>query len=141
MFEPSCFTGIRSADVHRVAPELMPLLREFEEQTCVAVAEEVIEQAKRRASQLWTYHDGEKLRCVVATTVNEGVRRKGCLVWVCVGHEFLELATGVLSAIENWAQSIGCTHVEIVGRKGWGRVIEGYRRAAVVLEKRLMETY
>lgn len=138
MYQADRFSGIPSGDVERLSPVLMPLLRKFEQSTALVTAEEVIAQAKRKACQLWVYHDGEMLRCVVATSVNEGLNRKGCLVWICVGHEFLELAEGVLSEIEEWAKSIGCTAMEIVGRAGWSKVIRGYRKAGVVFEKSLM---
>jgi hypothetical protein len=39
--------------------------------------------------------------------------------------------------IEAWARSIGCDTMLIMGRPGWQRALEGYRRTAVVLEKKL----
>lgn len=139
MFIDERFFGITAAEVDSFCPLILPLLQEFEQTTAVVTAEEIIDQAKRKACQLWGYHDGDDMRCVVATTVNEGIGRKGCLVWVCVGHDFMELAHGVITHLEEWARSIGCTHMEIVGRAGWAKVIPDYARRAVVFEKAFTE--
>jgi len=41
--------------------------------------------------------------------------------------------------LEGWAKSIGCEAVTIAGRPGWEKVLggDGYRKAAVLLEKEI----
>jgi len=39
--------------------------------------------------------------------------------------------------VEEWARHIKCDTMLIMGRPGWQRALDGYRRTAVVLEKRL----
>lgn len=42
------------------------------------------------------------------------------------------------ATIANWAKNkMNCTRIEIVGRRGWLRALEGYREQSVVLTKEL----
>ena len=140
-FDRSRFFSIKPTDVDAVRPWIEPFLVEFAQKTALVAPEDVLQQAKRADCQLWSYHDGKTLRCVIATTVNEGVKRKGCLVFICQGTNFLEIADGVIGELESWAKAIGCTHMEIVGRKGWAKVLPSYRARAVVFEKSFSETH
>ena len=44
---------------------------------------------------------------------------------------------GLIEGVEDWARAEGCVKVEIVGRRGWSRVLPEYDIAQYVLEKRL----
>lgn len=44
----------------------------------------------------------------------------------------------ILGLIEAWAISVGCTEAQLIGRKGWARVLKDYEEVAVVLRKRLV---
>lgn len=141
MFDPGRFFAIRSADIESMRPFLEPLLRKFETETALATAESVLDAAKHADCQLWSYHDGKTLCGVIATEIKSGPGLKICVVWVCVGLDVLDLVDGVMTEIESWAKSIGCTAMEIVGRPGWQKFVRGYRRSAVVLEKSLLEAH
>lgn len=131
--------GIRTAEIDHMAPFLLPFLRDFERKTGLTTADEVLDQARRQDAQLWSYHDGRAMRGVLATTIRSGIGVRICTIWVCAADDARELVDDVLDDIERWAQSIGCTVMEIVGRSGWERVARGYVKTAVVLEKSLVE--
>jgi len=43
----------------------------------------------------------------------------------------------LFSKIEDYAKAEGCRCMRLVGRPGWERVLDGYRREFVILEKAL----
>lgn len=132
---------VRPEHVDAVREWLVPYLQEFERTTCLVAPEDVIQQAKSRDCQLWSYHDKGIARGVVATRIHTTSIGKLCSIWVCIGVDANELIDGMLEEIERWAANIGCYAIEIVGREGWRRRLKGYERKAVVLEKRLRECH
>lgn len=140
-FDRSRFFAIKPADVDAVRPWLEPFLADFARKTCLVGPEDVISQAKNRDCQLWSYHDGEKFRGVVATRIHQTTVGRMCSLWVCIGLDAEELMLGVHGEIEMWARAIGCYAMEIVGREGWQKKLPGYTRKAVVLEKALQEMH
>ncbi len=132
---------VRPEDVDAVRPWLEPFLREFERKTCLVTPEDVIHQAKSRDCQLWSYHDGERFRGVVATRIHQTALGDLCSLWVCIGLDAIELMEGMHAEIENWARAIGCYAIEIVGREGWQKKLPGYTRKAIVLEKLIKERH
>jgi hypothetical protein len=48
-------------------------------------------------------------------------------------HAWLPLLEG----IESYARASGCAAVRIMGRRGWARVLDGYRTKRIILEKDL----
>ena len=140
-FDVSRFFTVKPEDVEQVRPWLTPFLEDFARKTCLVTPEDVIAQAKSRDCQLWSYHDGEEFRGVVATRIHQTTLGQMCSLWVCIGLDATELMEGVHAEIEQWARGIGCYAMEIVGREGWQKKLPGYTRKAVVLEKRLQETH
>jgi hypothetical protein len=136
-FDVTRFFTVKPEDVDAVRPWLEPFLVAFAEKTCLVTPDDVIEQAKSKDCQLWSYHDGEKFRGVVATRIHRTTIGLMCSLWVCIGLDADELMEGVHNEIERWARDIGCYALEIVGREGWQRKLPGYTRKAIVLEKRL----
>lgn len=139
-FDVSRFFTVKPEDIEAVRPWLQPFLEEFARKTCLVSPDEVIEQAKRCDCQLWSYHDGERFRGVVATRIHTNAVGKVCSLWVAIG-DGPELFEGFHTEIERWARGIGCYALEIVGRAGWQRKLPGYTQTGVVLEKRLQETH
>lgn len=137
-FDVSRVFTVKPEDVDRVRPWLMPFLEDFERKTFMVSPEDVIAQAKTRDCQLWSYHDGENFRGVVATRLLKTTVGDICSLWVCIGLDADELIGGMYAEIENWARNVGCYAMEIVGREGWQRKLPGYSRKAVVLEKLLV---
>ena len=142
-FDRSRAFAVQPADVEALTPWLRPFLERFEAETALVTANDVLEQAKRADAQLWSYHDGEKFRGVVATRIHKTAAGRFCNLWVCVGMDADELLDGMLEEIETWARSIGCHALEVIGRAGWFRKLasRGFEKKAVVLEKRLAEVH
>jgi hypothetical protein len=92
---------------------------------------DVLEGIARGEYQFWASKDS----CVVST-IDVFPRIKQLTVIIGAGdlHEINEV---IRPTIEEWARHIGCDTMLIMGRPGWQRALEGYRRTAVVLEKKL----
>lgn len=60
-------------------------------------------------------------------------QRATCRIWLAGGDmdELLEAEKQVCE----WAKTQGCTSMEIIGRKGWERVLKDYNPTATVLTK------
>jgi hypothetical protein len=72
----------------------------------------------------------------VVTTIDIFPRMKQLTIILGAG-DLEEIDNKIRPVIEEWAREIKCDALIIFGRPGWQRALEGYRRTAVVLEKRL----
>ena len=62
--------------------------------------------------------------------------RNVCTLTACSGHQ-RERWLPLFARIEKYAKDEGCSAMRIYGRKGWERVLDGYRAEYVILEKSL----
>jgi len=62
-------------------------------------------------------------------------QRISCRIWLAGGDmdELMEAEKNICV----WARELGCTSMEIIGRKGWERQLSDYTASAVVLVKDL----
>lgn len=69
----------------------------------------------------------------IVTEIVDYPQRSVCRIWLAGGDmdELLEAE----KMIARWAKGIGCTGMEIIGRKGWERKLKDYKPASVVLVK------
>ena len=58
---------------------------------------------------------------------------KACRIWLAAGG--VELTERMLCDIEAWAKGGNCYKIEIVGRRGWLRVLTDSHQPHTVLEK------
>jgi hypothetical protein len=93
--------------------------------------EDVLKGVRDGVYQLWA---AEGSLCI--TTIDIFPLIKQCTVIIGAG-DLREIDDELRPMIEKWARSIGCDTMLIMGRPGWERALEGYRRTAVVLEKKL----
>lgn len=92
---------------------------------------DVVEGIKRGEFQFWTSENS----CVI-TTIDLFPRVKQLTVIIGAG-DLNEINEIIRPVIESWGREINCDTMLIMGRPGWQRALEGYKRTAVVLEKRL----
>lgn len=80
---------------------------------------------------LWLAWDG-KIHAAAATHLSRDV----LTVTACSGNQ-RERWLPLFARIEQYAKDEGCRRVRIFGRRGWERVLDGYRVKHVVLERQL----
>jgi hypothetical protein len=117
--------------IEHIAPFREPIERALAEGYGQMNYRDVLEGIARGEYQFWASKDS----CVVST-IDVFPRIKQLTVIIGAG-DLREIDDVIRPAIEGWARSIGCDTMLIMGRPGWQRALEGYRRTAVVLEKKL----
>jgi len=85
---------------------------------------------------LWLAIEGEKIEAMATTELAKIGERKICTIVACSGEE-REHWLPLIAGLEKFAKDEGCDAMRIYGRKGWQRVLDGYRVENVVMEKRL----
>lgn len=92
---------------------------------------DVLDYIKSGEFQFWSSENS----CVV-TTIDIFPQLKQLTVVIGAG-DLEEIDDVIRPVVEGWARHIKCDTMLIMGRPGWQRALDGYRRTAVVLEKRL----
>lgn len=69
--------------------------------------------------QLWTYGEFGIDACLVTRMTDH------CLLLALSGYDMARWIHH-LSLVEGMARQVGCTEMRIHGRRGWGRVLNGY---------------
>lgn len=113
----------------RLRPQLE---RAIERMDGLVTSEQVLELIAKGDAQFWPYGDS----CAVTEIVTYPSGQL-CRVWLGAGD--LDQLRVVEEMIRRWARSQGCLGVEIIGRDGWGRALDGYRKVATVYVHRFDE--
>ena len=74
----------------------------------------------------------------IVTEIRSYPLAKICRIWLA-GGDMDELVNQMLPDVEAWAKANGCSRMEVVGRKGWKRVLKDYREPYAVLTKELRD--
>jgi hypothetical protein len=82
-------------------------------------------------SQLWSAEDAAAVTTIDVYPNGD----KSVQVWLAGGT--LESVVRITGYIEEWARTKGAKCVKISGRRGWLRALDGYREAAVIMQKEL----
>src|SRR6056300_1850383 len=97
---------------------------------------DILEYIKQNRMQLWiSWNDGIEASFVTEVCDYPQLR---VMRWVLAGgsnmESWLDLVT---SKVEDWAKKNNCQRLEIVGRKGWTKVLSDYEPQAVYFVKEL----
>lgn len=87
-------------------------------------------------SLLWIAWNGEKIIGAGSTELMSTDKDKICIITAWGGVDLPEWVH-LVQRVEEYAKAEGCNAVRVFGREGWIRVLDGYRKTAVVLEKDL----
>ena len=74
-------------------------------------------------------------RSAAVTQIHEHPNGRVLRLWLAGGD--LDELRHFLPAADNYGRMMGCMAVEIEGRPGWERVLEGYKKRRVILVKEL----
>jgi hypothetical protein len=87
-------------------------------------------------AQAWGVREGDEIRCVLITRVENTPSKRYGMVWLTAGSGILEGLELYRQYIEPWFfEDQGCEWIELQGRKGWRKVLPDYDEPAVVLRK------
>ena len=118
-------------DVAQIWPLARDLIRAAIDRTGLSDFAD-IEREVLTGDQLLWLAISDRVEAAATTHLSRGV----CTLTACSGHQ-RERWLPLFSRIEKYAKDEGCSAMRIYGRKGWERVLDGYRVEHVVLEKGL----
>jgi hypothetical protein len=84
---------------------------------------------------VWIAWNGSEIMAAATTQLVKPFH-KVCVLTACSGYDRAQWLP-LFEQIEKYAKAEGCVKMRIFGRKGWERVLSGYRVEHVVLEKQL----
>lgn len=85
---------------------------------------------------LWLACASQRVNAAATTRLVRVSGRKICELVACGGKDRARWLP-LLDGIEDYARKEGCAEMRIYGRKGWERVLAGYRAQHVILGKDL----
>jgi hypothetical protein len=121
---------VNPADVQKVWPLARDLICAAIERTDLSDFAD-IEKDVLAGDQLLWLAISDRVEAAATTHLSRNV----CTITACSGHQ-RERWIPLLSRIEKYAKDEGCK-MRLYGRKGWERVLDGYRCEYVILEKAL----
>jgi hypothetical protein len=83
---------------------------------------------------LWIASSSDKIEAAATTQLITVAGRRICVIVACGGDDrakWLPLIVG----IERYAKAEGCAKMRIIGRRGWQRVLDGYRAKYAIMDK------
>ena len=86
--------------------------------------------------QLWIYMENHQVMMVTLTAILEYDTYKACLISFITGKK-RQKWLHYLKTIEHWAKQIGCTKMELLGRKSWRRILSDWTTPKIYLEKEI----
>lgn len=117
-------------------PVAAPLLERATAETGLSAFASIERDILLGVSLLWVAWNGAVIEAAAATSLQQTDAGNVCVITACAGTgmtRWLPLIRG----IEAYAQAEGCRCVRIFGRKGWARVLDGYRQTYAIIDKRL----
>lgn len=116
-------------------PHVEPLLRPAIQNVGLSDFDDIATDILNGDALVWIAFNG-KIKAAASTILQKVGDARICVLTACGGedmHDWLPL----LARIEDYAKAEECNCLRIYGRDGWQRVLDGYERKAVVLEKAL----
>lgn len=91
---------------------------------------EIYHGIRNKSFQLWAAWEHDGIKAVLITQTYRLNGEQICSLFILAGDD-MRRWFHYLPTIEEWALSKGCKAMQLVGRKGWGRVLKphGYRVA------------
>ncbi len=126
--------------VHEIWPTVAPLLRQATARTGLSAFADVERDILDGCGLLWIAVSGEEnalaIDAVASTSLQHTDAGKVCVITACAGNGISHWLP-LISGIEKYARDEGCACVRIFGRKGWQRLLQGFRVKHLIIDKDL----
>lgn len=116
-------------------PVILPFLLTFEAPDWTP--HQVYDQLVDGRAQLWGIAEPTGIKGIWITRIHNTATATYGLVWIAAGTGLDAGVPKFLECTETWFREKDCEYIEIQGRKGWERVLPGYKPHAIVFRKRL----
>ncbi len=122
--------------VREVWPLVAPLIQRAIVTTGLSAFASIERDILLGASLLWLAWDGSVIEAAAATSLQQTDAGKVCIITACAGTGMTRWLP-LIGGIEAYARAEGCRCVRIFGRRGWGRVLDGYEERYAIIDKPL----
>jgi hypothetical protein len=119
-----------------VWPHASALIRKAVEKSALCDLAWIESEVMAGEQLLWLACAGQHVEAAATTRLVRVSERKFCELVACGGENRARWLP-LLDGIEDYARKEGCAEMRIYGRKGWERVLSGYRAQHVILGKSL----
>jgi len=125
--------GVPQAEIREAWPMVEYILAKGLEVTTRMTLESVEKALRDGDQQLWVAWDQMSIYAVGITEVYQTPHSKICCIVFATGE--IDALIEHIETIEAWAKDLDCTGIEILGRRGWARKLDGYDATLTLLEK------
>lgn len=126
--------------VHEIWPYVAPLLRRATTRTGLSAFADIENDILCGNALLWFAVSGEggaaTIEAAASTSLQQTDAGKVCVITACAGTNMARWLP-LINHIEAYAKNEGCNCVRIFGRKGWLRVLDGYKENHVIMDRDL----
>lgn len=99
-------------------------------------SEDVFNRIKEGYWTLWVVHENIELKAVLITQFIHYPKLKELQIIMCVGEDHKEWYS-LVHKMEEYAKLTGCKKLTAVTRPGWEKVMVGYKKSHIYLERDL----
>jgi hypothetical protein len=132
--------GVTGSEIDDVWPSVEPFIQRVVDKGSDKTTKDVLKGLKKRRYQLWIAWDEQIRACCITETIHYEPDGLLCSILMCAGDN-LKRWIKHIKTIEEWAKSKGCFAIELVGRKGWEKILKykvtGHDRNALIMRKML----
>ena len=121
-----------SDDIWRVWDDVFPFLQKGLDAGSDYVIDDILSGLECAEMQLWTAQDNGQIKAAMVTTLQD----EHCLLLVAGGSE-VQSWMQWLPVVEQWAKGCGVKEMRIYGRRGWLKVLPGFRERTTEMVKPL----
>lgn len=121
-------------EIRRIWPHASRFIKRAILRTGLSDFREVEDSILDGDALLWLVWNGERIEAAVSTILEVANTKKSCVIVACGGDDMANWID-LIDQIETYAKNEGCQSTRIIGRRGWLRVLEGYRADYAILEK------
>lgn len=131
------FRGIQKDELDIFWYDALDLLRPALEMNGDHTATSLKRALDKGDLQLWCHFGGERMDAAAITEIADYPKRRVCMIVLCGGTGLADWMI-YLETIEAWARDKGAQVLRIEGREEWARVLAGYHKAGVIVERELV---
>lgn len=130
------FHGVPAHEVVTIWPEVAPLIQKaIDRSQGEMTVEDVAKFIAERDMQLWVAEKNGRVSAAFVTSIANHPRLRVLRIVLCGGEGLGEWRDAAQAQFEKFAKANGCRQLDIIGRRGWGRALEGWQEAYVVFRR------
>lgn len=133
---PTQLVCVAPDHVRWIWPLISQLLKQAITKTGLCAFADIERDVLAGDALVWIAWDGSAIEAVASTCLQQTEAGKICIITACAGTNMAHWLP-LIRGIETYAVQEGCRCVRIFGRKGWARVLDGYRQTHAIIDRML----